>query len=136
MARNDNSDNDNLHAFPVSNPSSNPSDDPQGGCATPAFDGLEVTIRVPDWVKSGDIPEAELARILRQIARVANYLSSSVTRVAALDDSGKQVGAAAQVAQSIFNVAAQSESSALQIERAANRIVPPTTPGPTIMGRA
>lgn len=132
MSRNDNSDNDNLRTFPTSTPP----DIPTGSNPPSTFDGLEVTIRVPDWVKSGDIPEAELARILRQIARVANYLSSSISRVAALDTSGKQVGAAAQIAQSIFTVAVQSETSAIQIERAANRIVPPTPPGPTIMGRA
>ena len=85
--------------------------------------GLTERIHIPDWDSARDFTPSDLARILRQFARLANYLGGNVMRTAALANSPHAGGAAHPVTQAIFNIAAQAESAAVQLE-GPSRIMP------------
>ena len=97
----------------------------------PKEDGITETIHVPNWETASSFTPDELARICRQMSRLANYLAGSIMRVAGSNTSSlPTVGAAHPVVQQLFQMAATSENCAVQLEGPA-RIQPPgAMPGP------
>ena len=92
------------------------------------------TIKVSDWAARGDVNTAELTRILRQIAKVANYMGGNIMRVSAMSATGKDAGAGSPITQAVLQIASVSEGMAIQLERAATQIMPangPIFPGNT-----
>jgi hypothetical protein len=72
---------------------------------------IEETISVPDR----DLSPAEMARIMRQVARVTNFLSSLIMKHAALSTNERTVGAGHPICQNIIACAVQADAAAAQL---------------------
>ena len=72
---------------------------------------IEETIIVPDR----DLTPAEMAKIMRQVARVANFLSSLIMKHAAITERDRAIGAGHPVCQAILAVAAQADAAAINL---------------------
>jgi len=85
-----------------------------GGGIPPIPSLIEVTetITVPDR----DLSPSEMARIMRQVAHVTNFLASLVMRQAGLSSRERVVGAGHPITQSIIACAAQADAAAINLE--------------------
>lgn len=72
---------------------------------------VQETITVPDR----DLSPAEMAKIMRQVSRVCNFLASLVMKHAASANQPRVAGAGHPICQNILNCAAQADSASLQL---------------------
>lgn len=82
---------------------------------------VQETITVPDR----DLTPAEMAKIMRQVARVCNFLGSLIMKHAALAGSDRTVGAGHPICQSILNCAVQADTAAINLTPQPPQIMDP-----------
>jgi hypothetical protein len=78
----------------------------------PTDNTITEQITVPDR----DLSPVEMARIMRQVSRVTNFLAGNIMRYMATSGLPRTVGAGAQITQAIINCAAQADMAAVQLE--------------------
>lgn len=72
---------------------------------------IQETITVPDR----DLTPAEMGKIMRQVARVCNFLGSLIMKHAALSNNDRTAGAGHPICQSILNCAVQADTAAINL---------------------
>jgi hypothetical protein len=91
---------------------------------------IQEIITVPDK----DLSPGEMAKIMKQVSRVCNFLGSLVMKSAAISNDPRVAGAGHPICQHILNCAVQADSAAMQlapppqIMQAADRIPVPVVP--------
>lgn len=85
-------------------------DTPDAGAAQ-EFAGVIETITVPDRNLSG----SEMAVIMRQVARVCNFVTSMIMREASLSEERGAAGAGHPICQAILSCAAQADAAAVNL---------------------
>jgi hypothetical protein len=75
------------------------------------FSGVRELITVPDR----DLSEGEMAKIMRQVARVCNLVAALHMKHSALSDNSRAVGAGHPICQSILACAAQADTAAINL---------------------
>lgn len=92
---------------------------------------IQETITVPDR----NLSPADMAKIMRQVSRVCNFLSSLVMKYAAVANDPRTAGAGHPICQNILNCAAQADSAALQLAGPPQITQPGRVPVPVAIPR-
>lgn len=82
------------------------------GAPLPDLTGVEETIIVPDR----DLEPAEMAAIMRKVARVLNFLGGNIMRHAALTTRERVAGAGHPIVQAILAAAAQADQARMALD--------------------
>jgi hypothetical protein len=82
---------------------------------------VQEMITVPDR----DLSPPEMAKIMRQVARVCNFLGSLIMKHSALSNNDRTAGAGHPVVQSILTCAAQADAAAVNLAPQPPHIMPP-----------